>query len=109
MVPPTIVLHGDVRMATSDKVREELAADTAEFESGKSSGRIWVTKKTPAAAPEELVRLDEFYEGLGSDAGRWFCDDDKLSAFSTAERVYFVLSPDDDGDRKEARAFWEFA
>lgn len=76
---------------------------------GERNGRLWVTKKKPAATSEELDRLDEFHRSMADspDWDRWFWEgpDD---AYSAAERLYFVLAPDHDGDRKEARNFWEF-
>ena len=77
-----------------------------EFEAGRSTGRLWVTKKEPAATAAELAHLHEFYASLGADAEQWFyC---VVSAFTAAERVYFVIVPDRDGSRREAKSFWEF-
>lgn len=78
-----------------------------EFKNGENVGRLWVRKKEPAATAEELLRLHEFYEGLGANTDQWF--DSSARAFTVAEMIYFVIAPDHDGSRREAKDFWEFA
>lgn len=85
--------------------------ETAQYEAGKHAGRLWVTKKQPPASSEELDRLDEFHRAMegSTDWDIWFSDGGLvLSAFTTAERLYFILTPYHDGDRDEAQSFWEF-
>jgi hypothetical protein len=90
-------------MPRSDRNPEQ----AAEYDNGNATGQRWVTKK--GAPQEELARLDQFRSSLEDtvDWGRWFSDEPN-DAYSTAERLYFVLTPDHDGDRDEAQSFWEF-
>jgi hypothetical protein len=74
--------------------------------SGSTAGRKWAREK---ARPEELQRLARLAEQLQystnpSWAG-WFSENPG-QAFSAAERLYFVLRPDRDGDREAAATFW---
>jgi hypothetical protein len=82
------------------------ADEVAEYEGGKATGQRWVTQMvTPQ---EELARLYELWNTLEDtvDWGEWFSNGPN-DAYSTAERLYFVLAPDHDGDRDEAQSFWE--
>jgi hypothetical protein len=55
---------------------------------------------------EELTRLERFQDRCGHDWGRVF--DEGSSAYSAAERLYFVLHPENDRDRRVSTDFWEF-
>lgn len=82
------------------------ADEVTQYEGGKATGQRWVTQMvTP---PEELARLYEFSNSLGDtfDWGEWFSNGPN-DAYRTAERLYFVLAPDHDGDREKAQSFWE--
>lgn len=84
----------------SPKLKAELRAEQLDHEAGKAVGRRWVQhEKTDI---REVQRLDGVFPEWDYDFfGR------TVSASTTAERVFFLICPKDDGDRKAARWFWE--
>jgi hypothetical protein len=77
-------------------------APASDAEDGMKLGRFWA-KDCNGTSDEELVRLKEAFLASGSVVPS--CPP-AASTCSVAELVYFTLSPDDVGDRVEARLFW---
>lgn len=98
----SVVVAGLLDSAMSDAVDHEI-----EFQHGINCGRQWVAEQKPGATPEALARLSKLRDGLGTNARYWFCDDSSSKAFSTDERVFFVLVPEMNGKRTESMYFWE--
>jgi hypothetical protein len=80
------------------------AETLSESKCGASAGRAWVRDKN-GASPATLARLAaEFAE---DDSLVVFFRLDLRTAYSCAEKLFFVISPDDYGDRRRAEWFWE--
>lgn len=94
------------------KKSKEQAMENA-YKDGYEAGRQWVDgfgDKDGDAEMEELDRLKDFHDHPGRDARygwkEFFDSEYGSSAYSTAERFYFLIHPEDDGDRGEAEEFW---
>jgi len=73
------------------------------YHDGKQHGRVWACKHADAA---QLRRLREFLDHIGPDRKRYFSSYGH-SAYSLAERLFFVMNPENDSDRDAAREFWD--
>ncbi len=78
-------------------------SDDSLFSQGYAAGEEWAKNQAEA---EELERLSDFRDQCGTD---W---DSVLTtgpddAYGSGERLYFVISPEDDGDRGASCGFWE--
>ena len=82
------------------------------FNMGRKDGSDWATGNKSGdyiATHEELERLTDHMRDMDSnkiqreDAFTFGIQD----AYSAAERFYFCIQPDDDGDRQAAIDFWE--
>jgi hypothetical protein len=70
---------------------------------GHEAGKQWATE---AAEFDELNRLSELRAQLSiHDLPRFF--EDGNSAYSAGERLFFVIRPEEDGERDAARDFWK--
>jgi hypothetical protein len=86
----------DVVNRLRDTKRE---SDKALFQDGREWGESWAKDQAEAC---ELQRLEESRS----------CWKDELSegvssAYSVAERLYFLIRPDDDRERDSAASFWD--
>jgi hypothetical protein len=74
-------------------------SDNAALSEGEKDGRDWAARYAEAI---QLQRLEEASDPIHS----WgFGRGD--SAYSDAEHFYFIIEPDDDGDRSAAQDFWD--
>src|SRR5437764_662816 len=77
-------------------------AEEQDYQDGVEAGRRWAGGDP--APYREVKRLGRLRDKLGNDWDGWFEQGD--SAWSVAERLYFALYLDDDGDRNAAAGFW---
>ena len=93
----------EFRMSTDDVVvrlrasrEKEESADSA---AGRKAGVEWAQRRATAKQLEVLEKsqdpVHDWYFGVGS------------SAYSEAEQFYFLIAPDDKGDRSAACLFWD--
>jgi hypothetical protein len=83
-------------------------SESADYQNGYALGKEWAEQSAEAS---ELQRLEELHDKL-VDQPQFDWDDyfnEGGSAYSTDERLYFEINPDDDSDRKAADDFWECA
>jgi len=76
------------------------SSDSADRQISRTIGRSWGMMQATAAQLGALEKVnDENYE--------WDTIlEPPASAYSGAEALYFILSPEDDGDRDASRDFW---
>jgi hypothetical protein len=78
--------------------------DEAE-QAGVEDGQWWAERK---ASKDELTRLSNWAAQMEFDGvDPLETGEEWSSPYTPAERVYFVLAPEDDGDRPAAKWFWE--
>lgn len=73
-----------------------------EYKRGHFQGASWATAKGNKLRAARVKKLDA---SLPADMGirQWF---ESASAFTPAERLFFVIEPKQDGDREAAQKFW---
>lgn len=87
-------------------------ASSEEFRAGCEAGQKWAKNRAEAI---ELQRLEEFQDALEREVttswNAFFCDDphSASSAYTVAEKLFFVIQPECQGDREGADAFWRKA
>src|SRR5690242_13936777 len=79
-------------------------AGEATYSDGRQAGREWAES---SAEVDELERLEAFtaeqWNDLFGEDTDW-----STSAYGPSEQFVFAIRPNVDGDRVEARTFWEF-
>ena len=73
------------------------------YDQGFADGKTWAAETAEA---EQLERLATVQVKSGNDWGRLF-DSGEGNAYGACERLFFMVNPDDKGDRHAAAAFWE--
>jgi hypothetical protein len=85
-------LRGSKQRAEDDQYRE-----------GEEAGRRWAENEAEA---DELARLESCRQAAGYDWDRLFYGSD-AGVYDVDEWLFFRIRPDCEGDRSEARHFWE--
>jgi len=80
------------------KVSREKGANAA-YKSGFEAGQKWAREKAEAPQLERLERRRDPQHD-------WYFTEGS-SAYGACEHFYFIIEPDQDGDRGAARVFWE--
>jgi len=82
-------------------------SDDERYTTGKFVGTEWANDDAEAKELERLSSLHRqiFFEP-SLDWKTYFDDSHGLSVYSAAERLYFTLHDEDDGDRDASREFW---
>jgi len=75
-------------------------AENADQKAGKHAGRRWALAKNGAGV-QAINRLTKAHQVWDE----WFWRAE--TSYTPSQSVYFVINPSDDGDRREARSFWE--
>jgi hypothetical protein len=86
--------------------------ENAEHVAGQEAARQFFRRSanSPERATElieEATRLERYQERCGHDWDGLF-EEQPNNAYGVAERLYFVLHPERDGDRGGSTEFWEF-
>jgi hypothetical protein len=74
-----------------------------QYQEGEEAGRRWAENEAEA---DELSRLEQCRQGAGYDWARLFYQRES-QAYSADEWLFFRIRPEFEGDREEARLFWE--
>ena len=71
-----------------------------------TAGQKWAANE---ATCDHLDRLNELYEQLRHEPIGWdsWFSDQPSGVHTTAERLFFVIEPEQHGDRSAAETFWE--
>jgi hypothetical protein len=87
-----------------NKARE--AARERFYQQGAQAGREWAMHD---ADFDELERLSDLVNQVSPSGFECLIDRRANSAYAPAERLYFIMSPEQDGDRAVVNDFWERA
>lgn len=87
------------RLRTSKQKSEDMYVKR-----GRLDGQDWAKNSAEA---EELERLAAYDAAFASQSIRSFESVPNASAYGEDEHFVFVIRPDDDGERRAARDFWE--
>lgn len=79
-------------------------ADQREQKAGFQTGESWAKSHAEYTQFQALASL---YGSTGNEWDAWFDDDGESSAYTAAQRLYFILFPEDDRARHAAKDFWE--
>jgi hypothetical protein len=77
------------------KMKGELATVTE----GRRAGRKWAESRAEAIDLQRLEEARDGQHGWGFGVGQ--------SAYTVGQQFYFIIGPNDDGDRQAAEAFWD--
>lgn len=103
---PTLLSGDQIVNDTVTRLQaSKVASDSAEHSTGFEAGQAWA--KNRASVPE--LKAIEGLHGRLDSYGNWqdWFDNAGGSAYSSAEHLQGVISPDGEIDREEARDFWE--
>jgi hypothetical protein len=81
--------------------KEQFKGD--QHQAGHDAGESWAKNEAEAG---DLIQLDNFRGRAGTDWDACFWDMPN-DAYSTAEKFFFSVWPEHDGERSEANEFWE--